>query len=222
MSRPRGPLKHGTSNAYSRHKCRCDECVTFYRESQARYKRDKNTAEAPPETLAASLAEAMQWQRACIGTFGIGVTVKRMGLAGFEVVHAPELCCGRETHKANGRKGACRRHRTYGANQFCAQCFGPWNDLGGHMPVTTGQVSVGTAPTLVANLSGPYFLTLSVPTGGTVFLGTSTRVSAQNGAHCLAGAPFTSQGFATTPPTSVYAVASSGSVGLGVFLSTPQ
>jgi len=75
-----------------------------------------------------NLQAAMRWQAACFGMYGVGVVIRRMGRADFEVIHAPELCCGHSAHKEHGRKGACPRHHPFGANRFCAECYGPWDD----------------------------------------------------------------------------------------------
>jgi hypothetical protein len=66
---------------------------------------------------------AIKWHHACFDGYGIAVEIRPLR-KGWEVVHAPYCPCGLAVHKPRSRRGACPRHRTYGASPFCAECEG--------------------------------------------------------------------------------------------------
>ena len=91
------------------------------------------------------------------------------------------------------------------------------------MGISFNQVAVGTAPTLLANLAGPFNLqlTLAGGTGSTIFLGTST-VTSTTGAYCVGGVAWQLAGYSTTKPTAVYGVTAGSTISCGIALSTAQ
>jgi hypothetical protein len=92
------------------------------------------------------------------------------------------------------------------------------------MPLSFNQIAVSTAPTMLANVSGPFNLqiTLGGTVSSTIYLGTSNTVTSSTGAHVNSNVAWQLSGYSTTKATQIWGVTASGTVSTGVALSTPQ